>query len=240
VINGKSYYKLVYQEDIYSDSDIYLRFDAADSTFKAYDRSSSGWYENGELFYFKKGVKQGDVWKQESMGQFPYFYHNVEDVRRTSIFGKEVLSFYIISTDSGLLGGGEWWTEEFGLMKYNNEGSNNYLMGCVIDGIAYGDTTSVGVNKDENLVPSEYELSQNYPNPFNPVTMINYSLPELSNVELKVYDILGNEITTLVKKEQYPGKYAVSFDGNGLSSGLYIYMLKAGKIRMVKKMLLLK
>lgn len=89
-------------------------------------------------------------------------------------------------------------------------------------------------------IPMTYELSQNYPNPFNPVTTISYSLPEASRVELKVYDILGREVMTLVNKEQNAGKYNVQFDAGRLSSGIYIYRISAKNFTRTNKMVLLK
>jgi photosystem II stability/assembly factor-like uncharacterized protein len=85
-----------------------------------------------------------------------------------------------------------------------------------------------------------YFLSQNYPNPFNPRTLISYQLPVSGIVTLKVYDILGNEITTLVNEEKPAGNYEVEFDGTGFSSGVYFYKLSAGSFVETKKMVLLK
>ncbi|MGE5439994.1 MAG: T9SS type A sorting domain-containing protein [Bacteroidota bacterium] len=89
-------------------------------------------------------------------------------------------------------------------------------------------------------IPSTYEMSQNYPNPFNPVTTISYSLPEVSKVELKVYDILGREVMTLVNKEQNAGRYNVQFNAGRLSSGIYIYRILAKNFTRTNKMVLLK
>ncbi|MFH1197550.1 MAG: Ser-Thr-rich GPI-anchored membrane family protein [bacterium] len=85
----------------------------------------------------------------------------------------------------------------------------------------------------------KFELSQNYPNPFNPETVISYQLPVISNVQLKVYDILGNEVATLVNKTQEPGVYEVEFDGSSFASGVYFYQIKAGNFIETKKMILL-
>ena len=79
-------------------------------------------------------------------------------------------------------------------------------------------------NENEtNNIPDTYELSQNYSNPFNPSTTIRYSIPELSNVELKVFDILGSEVASLVNEEKDRGVYTVSFDASRLASGIYIF-----------------
>ena len=86
----------------------------------------------------------------------------------------------------------------------------------------------------------EFRLSQNYPNPFNPTTAIVYSVAEMSNVRLTVYDILGRVVTTLVNDVHSPGQYNVNFDATQLSSGTYIYRIEAGDFMSTKKMLLIK
>ncbi len=94
------------------------------------------------------------------------------------------------------------------------------------------------VEDDEELA-NTFTLQQNYPNPFNPTTTIKYSVPELANVSLKVYDVLGKEVATLVDAEQV-GVQEVEFDASNLASGLYIYTLKAGSFTSTKKMMLMK
>jgi hypothetical protein len=89
-------------------------------------------------------------------------------------------------------------------------------------------------------IPNKFSLSQNYPNPFNPSTVICYQLAAGSQVTLMVYDVLGNEVATLVNEEKQPGVYEVEFDASQLSSGIYFYKLKAGNFTETKKMILLK
>ena len=88
--------------------------------------------------------------------------------------------------------------------------------------------------------PSEFLLSQNYPNPFNPSTTISYHLPVNSFVSLKVYNVLGNEVATLVNEQKQAGKYQINFNASDLGSGVYFYTLKAGESVQSKKMILLK
>jgi hypothetical protein len=95
------------------------------------------------------------------------------------------------------------------------------------------------------IAPKEFSLEQNYPNPFNPATKIRYSVPqevkrEKSNVILKVYDILGSEVATLVNEQKEPGYYEVDFNASSIASGMYVYRLTAGKYISTKKMLLIK
>jgi len=89
-------------------------------------------------------------------------------------------------------------------------------------------------------LPAKFLLSQNYPNPFNPSTTINYSLPKSGNVTLKVFDILGQEVTTLVNEKQSAGKYEVKFDAGKLASGIYYYRISVGNFIQTKKMILMK
>ena len=95
------------------------------------------------------------------------------------------------------------------------------------------------VNRKDQL-PSKYNLFQNYPNPFNPVTTIKYSVPGSSFVSLKVYDILGRAIESIVNEEKSPGVYTVKFDGSTLVSGIYFYRLHAGNYSETKKFILMK
>ena len=89
-------------------------------------------------------------------------------------------------------------------------------------------------------MPYEFKLSQNYPNPFNPSTTIKWQQPELEFVTLNIYDLLGNEIATLVNKELTAGNHETVFDASRFSSGVYFYQLKAGTLFITKKMILLK
>ncbi len=106
----------------------------------------------------------------------------------------------------------------------------------------------VGVKELHGQVPSAYSLAQNYPNPFNPSTIIRYSVPTTSFVTLKVYDVLGREVATLVNQEQGPGTYSADFNATNVSNGIYFYRLvvsganptQAGNFTDVKKMMLLK
>ena len=91
-----------------------------------------------------------------------------------------------------------------------------------------------------NPAPADYTLQQNYPNPFNPVTTISYSLPLKSEVELVIYNALGEEVMKLANEEKEAGRYSVDFNASNLSSGIYFYRLKAGKFVETKKMVLMK
>ncbi|MCO6473868.1 MAG: T9SS type A sorting domain-containing protein [Melioribacteraceae bacterium] len=99
--------------------------------------------------------------------------------------------------------------------------------------------------EEKEIIPAKFELKQNYPNPFNPTTTIEYTIPQIVNnqslsVKLIIYDILGREAATLVNETQSPGNYKVNFDASKLSSGVYLYSLKAGEFMQTRKMILLR
>ncbi len=106
---------------------------------------------------------------------------------------------------------------------------NDDLIGFVTD-----------VKKGVNTQPSSYSLEQNYPNPFNPSTTISYSVPKSSKVTIRIFNVLGQEVRTLVNDYKSPGKYTINFNADNLSSGIYFYTLHAGNTFQVKKMILLK
>lgn len=100
-------------------------------------------------------------------------------------------------------------------------------------------TVIVGV-EDENNAPLTFSLDQNYPNPFNPSTQITFNLSKAGNVSLKVFDVLGREVATLVNNELASGSHTINFDASNLASGLYVYRLDAGNMTATRKMMLMK
>ena len=113
------------------------------------------------------------------------------------------------------------------------------------DTIDFMITSSDGIMMTKSFIfsytgPKEFKLEQNFPNPFNPTTKIQYQLPQDARVTLKVYDILGSEVATLVNEEQEAGYKEVQFNGNNIASGMYVYRLQAGDFISTKKMLMVK
>jgi len=98
---------------------------------------------------------------------------------------------------------------------------------------------TVGIS-DEVITPSSFSLLQNYPNPFNPSTVIRYTIPETGFVKLKILNILGQEIRTLVNATQTAGEYKITFNAQNLSAGVYFYRLETGTFTQTKKLILLK
>ena len=106
----------------------------------------------------------------------------------------------------------------------------------------FGDLTSI---EETDIIVSKYKLNQNYPNPFNPTTAISYQIPENAHVKLTVYNMLGQEIRTLVDNQQIARSYKATWDatdnfGNSVPSGIYFYSINAGDFSATKKMILLK
>lgn len=100
--------------------------------------------------------------------------------------------------------------------------------------------STIGTAVEEGSPPARFRLHQNYPNPFNPTTTVRYEVSELSDVTLNVFDVLGREVALLVSEEKEPGEYRASWDAAGVSSGVYLYRLRAGGNTITKKMLLMK
>ena len=92
----------------------------------------------------------------------------------------------------------------------------------------------------EIISPYAFNLSQNYPNPFNPITTINFQIPIANNVDLSIYNLLGQKIETLVSGRQPAGRYQVEWDARGFASGVYFYKIEAGNFIEVKKMIIIR
>lgn len=144
-------------------------------------------------------------------------------------------------------GGISWITQStpFGNQQGNNAIFSIYFVNAQTGWITgdwgriakYSGTTDI--NDDVNSI-TEFSLKQNFPNPFNPVTSIQYTIGSNRFVQMKVYDVIGNEVVTLVNEEQSAGNYEVEFDATSLSSGIYFYQLKSGSYLETKKMIILK
>ena len=173
---------------------------------------------------------------------------------RNSIIGIAVMSVFFISTafsqyqiSNSVFGGGG-----------NKTANTNYTLNSTVGEpfigksvspinqqqagfwYIYQQSTITDVENEETTMPTVFKLEQNYPNPFNPSTVIKFAVPEKSNVVIKIYDILGNEIITLVNEEMDAGWYEKSFNANGISSGVYLFRMEAENYVNTKKMILLR
>jgi hypothetical protein len=118
----------------------------------------------------------------------------------------------------------------------NDAGIGSYAL---IDDIGFGGAVGVE-DRNNSTALNKFELEQNYPNPFNPSTNISYRINKAGNVSLKVYNVLGNEVATLVDEYKPAGSYTIKFNASNISSGIYFYKLTAGNYSEIKKMTLLK
>ena len=131
------------------------------------------------------------------------------------------------------------------LFEINTTNGSGTLIGEIGFNNVLGLTFSIdglinSIEGDDSIIPDKYSLKQNFPNPFNPTTTISYSIKEPGMVVLNVYDILGNEVATLVNEEKAAGRYTLRFDASTLASGLYFYRLQSGSFVQTRKMILLK
>lgn len=121
-----------------------------------------------------------------------------------------------------------------------NEDVNFFISDIQRDDIVLEKSNLLVRNFKGEGIPIVYDLEQNFPNPFNPSTTIRYQIPQDGIVTLKIYDILGSEVATLVNEEKLAGKYEVNFNASSLASGVYIYKIQSGSFINSKKMILLK
>ncbi|MCB0731726.1 MAG: T9SS type A sorting domain-containing protein, partial [Ignavibacteriae bacterium] len=120
-------------------------------------------------------------------------------------------------------------------------GGNNWLLGwTALDQLGYTDNLTAVEETFIKQIPNSFELAQNYPNPFNPSTTITFALPKSSEVQLNVYNILGQQVAQLVNEVKNAGTYSINWDASNLASGTYIYRLQAGNNIIVNKMILMK
>ena len=128
------------------------------------------------------------------------------------------------------------WRNDQGAYLMNANGSERPAMVWLREYL----TSVVLAVGEQHKTPGKFRLYNNYPNPFNPSTIIKYNVPKVSKVTLKVFDILGREVQTLVNNVQAPGEYSITFDAKNLASGMYLYQLKADGFMETKKFILQK
>ena len=119
-------------------------------------------------------------------------------------------------------------------------GSAVYVLSDSVIKLIVPALTSVGTQPVSNLLPKEFSLSQNYPNPFNPSTSIQFAIPSRQFVTLKIYDVLGRVVATLVDERKEAGKYNVQWNTSGSSTGVYFCTMRAGTFTQTNKMLLVR
>jgi len=205
---------------------------------------------------FKLDANQGDQWvifDYSQLGGNGYEMCRINDIWEDEvIYGSGIYTTlkafqYFYASDStdtlGLNRYGTTLAYGFGIRSNGGDAFMSWILkGCVINDTLYGDTTNIitSVNDlSENLI-SDFKLYPNFPNPFNSETSIKFTIASYSYVELKVFDILGREVSNLLSEVKPPGVYEIIFNPHYLSSGTYIYTLKADNRIISKKMILLK
>ncbi|HEY5124156.1 MAG TPA: T9SS type A sorting domain-containing protein [Ignavibacteria bacterium] len=254
IYNNHKYYSL------YSSSSElfngYFRVDSITGSLYLYDANNSCAYYFYEKLYDSLSAINGD-----SIQNCAYSAYKCIGTTPVILFGDTTSKVRFYVTASGINwseSGTKSYVKKYGFYSLNSSGYGGggtggisyTLKGCKINGIIYGDTSlTSSINRISSSVPASYFLSQNYPNPFNPVTKIRFDVsghppypPSKGEIKisLKVYDLLGKEITTLVNEQLQPGSYEVTFDGSNLPSGIYFYQLRAGDYVETKKMLIIK
>lgn len=232
-----------------------------DSVFRSTDRGKTWQKANIKLSLINSleavdnyvWIPVGDSVLMSSNGGKSWSTYKAFDFKG-SLFYLSAISF--ADTSNGILGlydgrivrttdGGRTWNEDIQLTSNSifsvSYAGKNHAWATGSGGtILYYNRLHSDVEAAELRPVGSYSLSQNYPNPFNPSTTISYSIPKGSFVELRIYDILGREVLTLVNQEQNAGTYKIKFDASSLPSGVYIYSIRAGEFMESKKLMLLK
>jgi hypothetical protein len=197
----------------------------------------------------EKSIFNGDILKTTDGG--------ISWNSQTSGTGTLLNSVYFLDEDTGWVvgsggtilktinGGATWETQSSGAQHslssiYFIDNNTGWTVGGGGTILKTNDAITQNNEKGYVLNQMEYHLAQNYPNPFNPITIIKYQIPTQSFVTLKVYDVLGNEIETLISEEKPVGSYKCEFYANKFPSGVYFYRLQAGSFVETKKMVLLR
>jgi len=218
------------------------------------DLFASVYFQNPNVGYITGGhiapeFSTGEIWKTNDGGNNWIQLYGGGAYLFDIVFLSENLGF-VCGIDGIILkttnAGSDWFTEQTPTYYFLRDIDFSTPIGGYVDGFAVGKEGMIlkregisSVEQDETFI-TNYTLSQNYPNPFNPNTSIKYQIPEISFVTIKVYDVLGNEISTLVNEEKPAGSYEVNFNGSGMPSGIYFYRLLAGSVVESKKMVFLK
>ncbi|MGE5679747.1 MAG: YCF48-related protein [Bacillota bacterium] len=219
-------------------------------TFELYIAGKDTLWSGG--FGFMKSIDKGRSWNKYSNVELPDStkillafkdllptesnkgYAVISDIR-----GPDKITLRLYSTDNF----GELWKiipTPDGFRPLCISMAGKYLFAAGYNGLIITNKPKTSGLEDPGIEASSFELKQNYPNPFNPITTIDYSIPQMAYVEIKMHDLLGREVATLVNKEMNAGEYKVQFDGSSLPSGIYVYTIHAGQYISSRKLIVLK
>jgi hypothetical protein len=244
----------IIDDSLFQNGETYFVLNKADLTGGIYVRADSNfiyYYDELDLeedTIYRLNAQVGEEWALQ-FGSISFV--RLDSITNSSVFTiPTVLQHYRLD---GLILGYVSLSDFFGPVNFSSPGeppgtssTGIILIGCLIDNVLYGNPVSTEI---EPAALIKFSLSQNHPNPFNPSTKIKFTIPKSpllggdgrgGLVTLKIYDVLGNEIATLVNEEKLAGTYEVEFNGTGLTSGIYFYRLQAGDFTETKKMVLLR
>ncbi len=239
-----------------TNTNAYYNLIAHDSTLIAYDYNNPNYFS---IYYFD-GSSDAVLLKQVQCSSlfpnpFPGFYNpqvwsfgfsfvdkflEMDGYSSSKLF--DISDVNNIKLLASSYGGGMSFSrhgDNYYLMKSDPRYTSTYNPYSGINSITISSISAVS-DKQKPNIPLEFKLSQNYPNPFNPTTIINYSVPKISFVTVKVYDMLGREVAALVNEEKKAGNYSINFNAGSLASGVYFYRMQAGQFEDTKKLILLK
>jgi hypothetical protein len=206
--------------------------------FRVFEDSVFIYADTAEYLWYDFNADSGDSWIVPVLGH-PYYggVFTMQSKTDTIITPAETFTncyriHHYIGADAEFV---EWFAPEVGIVQRDVITIVGLRRWILVDRIITSVRTSKG-----NGIPKLYSLSQNYPNPFNPTTTIRFTISDLRFTILKVYDVLGNEVGTLVNEELQSGEYEVEFDAAGLTSGIYFYQLRVVNFIETKKMILIK
>lgn len=222
---------------------MYERLDTLSGSVFQYDATLPDSERQIDSLFANPGDSFEPSWADSTIFAYAVFYKTTcVSIEKDTLFGTPTET---MSLTNGFTSGYTKYTLAKGLGFYYA----SYLFSLVlrevvlvyakISGVEYGTKIPTTITSP-NTLPTSFSVSQNYPNPFNATTVINYRLPSSAVVVLKVFDVLGREIETLVNNRQSAGDYSIKFDGTNLPSGVYFYKLEAESYLAVKKLLLLK
>ena len=211
-----------------------------------------GYYRDTISIIYKLASSQGTQWVIRRYSEHAFEMMRIDSVFELVILGNTTIVkkyrnyFAFDSTEiSGIDRENIYLAYGFGLINWQGLEGNGiyYVKGLVINGVLFGDTTNV-ITSVFDVEPfsyvQDYNLYQNFPNPFNPTTTLGYSIPTNNFVTIKLYDVLGNEVITLVNEQKQAGKYEMLYNASNLASGVYYYQINAGDFTQTRKLMLMK
>jgi hypothetical protein len=235
-------------DSLFPNGHVYRVLNKADFAGGTYVRADAHYI----YYYDERGLKDVPFFKLDGQrdeattfnhGCNGYMYSRIIAIDTATMFGEttRLIHYQIdLETERNIT-----LSDKFGLVAFSRHTDppepwryyGDEASGCIIDGRSYGSVTSARVERTQAY---EYRLSQNYPNPFNPSTTISFSIPSRSFVSLKIFDLLGREVATLVSEELTAGSHARQWNASGFPSGMYFYRLQAGAYTATKRLLLVK